>query len=64
MRSADPKSFSSSSSSSKSVVSPKSCVGPQGLEGSRFARWQLYRMAAGGSRELPIACCAVRARSK
>jgi hypothetical protein len=23
------------------------------LEGSRFVVWQLYRMAAGGSRELP-----------
>ena len=23
----------------------------QGLEGSRFMRWQLYRLAAGGSRE-------------
>ena len=26
-----------------------------GLEGSRFRRWQLYRLAAGGSRELPNA---------
>jgi len=24
---------------------------PHGLEGSRFTRWQLYRLAAGGSRE-------------
>jgi hypothetical protein len=27
----------------------------QGLEGSRFTRWQLYRLLAGGSRELPSA---------
>jgi hypothetical protein len=26
-------------------------IGPSGLEGSRFTRWQLYRLAAGGSRE-------------
>jgi hypothetical protein len=24
---------------------------PQGLEGSRFVTWQLYRLAVGGSRE-------------
>jgi hypothetical protein len=24
---------------------------PTGLEGSGFTRWQLYRLAAGGSRE-------------
>jgi len=24
---------------------------PERLEGSRFTRWQLYRLAAGGSRE-------------
>jgi hypothetical protein len=28
---------------------------PQRLEGSRFVRWQFYRAAAGGSRELPSA---------
>jgi hypothetical protein len=27
----------------------------QRLEGSRFTVWQLYRLAASGSRELPIA---------
>ena len=27
----------------------------QRLEGSRFIRWQLYRLAAGGSRERPKA---------
>jgi hypothetical protein len=27
----------------------------QGLEGSRFTRWQLYRLLAGGSRESPNA---------
>jgi hypothetical protein len=33
------------------------------LEGSRFAAWQLYRLAAGGSRELPNAMFAHRAYS-
>src|SRR6202522_2207468 len=28
---------------------------PERLEGSRFTRWQLYRSAAGGSRERPNA---------
>ena len=30
------------------------------LEGSRFIRWQLYRLRAGGSRELPSAMFAHR----
>src|SRR5580700_12100228 len=29
--------------------------GAQGLEGSRFVAWQLYKLAASGSRELPSA---------
>jgi hypothetical protein len=28
----------------------------QRLEGSRFIRWQIYRMAASGSRKLSSAC--------
>ena len=36
----------------------------QRLEGSRFIRWQLYRLRAGGSRELPSAMFAHRVCSR
>ena len=35
---------------------------PRFLEGSRFVSWQLFRIAAGGSRELPSVCPAGRMR--